>query len=83
MCHAPSKAKEATSLNIHPWALLTSPSSGQAAISPQLRNPMLLACHSSAALGGQERRRDEPHTRLSPYIIKSLSMQFYSQRLSA
>jgi len=31
--------------------LRTSPSSGQAAIRPQLRHPQLLACHSRAAFG--------------------------------
>ena len=34
----------------------TSPSSGQAAISSQLRHPNLLACHSRAALAAQEGR---------------------------
>ena len=33
----------------------TSPSSGQATTSNQLRHPMLLACHSRAALGGGQR----------------------------
>ena len=43
---------------MHPmlWRLLTSPSSGQAAISSPLRNPKLHACHSGAALGGMNRR---------------------------
>ncbi|QNI68326.1 hypothetical protein SynBMKMC1_02269 [Synechococcus sp. BMK-MC-1] len=31
--------------------LPTSPSSGQATISPLLRHPNLMACHSGAALG--------------------------------
>jgi hypothetical protein len=52
-----------TDLSCGEATLRTSPSSGQAAITCQLRHPYLLACHSRAALGSTNERRCAPSCR--------------------
>jgi hypothetical protein len=50
MRDAATAAKVATALGTCHWALLTSPSSGQATDNSLLRHLKLPACHSGAAL---------------------------------